>query len=343
MSGGHGANIFKYSKDGKLIDFSSNINPFGPPKGVYENIKENLTLITRYPDVNYKKLHTAVSKYLGADESNISLGNGAMEVIDAIIRLHKKILVFNPCFSEYEKRARTAEKIVIERNLDENFLPDINDLPEDLRDTLVIVTSPHNPSGVALTREGFLELYGNIKRKGGRLLMDEVFYEFAGLDYDLAREIKNYDSLFVVRATTKFFSLPGLRLGYAISNEKEKIDDIIHTWSISGLLENLGDTIFGDGEFVKDSREKLANERERMIEAISKLKGFYPVSGSANFILIKTDYDNGLLFKYFLNKGILIRLCDNFKNLGRKYIRIAVKSPDDNDFLLKILKEFIYE
>lgn len=173
--------------------------------------------------------------------------------------------------------------------------------------------------------------------------MDEVFYEFAGLDYDLAREIKNYDSLFVVRATTKFFSLPGLRLGYAISNEKEKIDDIIHTWSISGLLENLGDTIFGDGEFVKDSRERLANERERMIEAISKLKGFYPVSGSANFILIKTDYDNGLLFKYFLNKGILIRLCDNFKNLGRKYIRIAVKSPDDNDFLLKILKEFIYE
>ena len=103
MSGEHGANIFKYSEDGKLIDFSSNINPFGPPKGVYENIKENLALITRYPDVNYRKLHTAVSKYLGADEGNISLGNGAMEVIDAIIRLHKKILVFNPCFSEYEK------------------------------------------------------------------------------------------------------------------------------------------------------------------------------------------------------------------------------------------------
>lgn len=339
MNKGHGANIFKYSKSGDLLDFSSNINPYGPTERVKNNIREHLDLIARYPDVSYGKLFDVLEKYLGVDKTHISLGNGAMEVIDATISLYENIVIFEPAFMEYEIRARVQKKNIKKINLDSSFKPNVHDLDFDLENTLVIITSPHNPSGVSLSKKEFDEIYEKVSNNGGAILMDEAFHEFSSVDYDLAKEISKYKNLFVVRAATKFFSLPGLRLGYLVSNFKNDIDNHIPTWSVSSLVENLGEDLLLDEEFIISSKVKLAKSRDKLFSELQKIDGIHPLPSDANYILIKTDFDNEVLFQNLLKKGILVRMCDNYANLGHQYIRVAVKKDEDNEKLLKALKE----
>ena len=339
MNKGHGANIFKYSKSGDLLDFSSNINPYGPTERVKNNIREHLDLIARYPDVSYGKLFDVLEKYLGVDKSHISLGNGAMEVIDAAISLYENIVIFEPAFMEYEIRARVQKKNIKKINLDSSFKPNVHDLDFDLENTLVIITSPHNPSGVSLSKKEFDAIYEKVSNNGGAILMDEAFHEFSSVDYDLAKEISKYKNLFVVRAATKFFSLPGLRLGYLVSNFKNDIDNHIPTWSVSSLVENLGEDLLLDEEFIISSKAKLAKSRDKLFLELKKIDGIHPLPSDANYILIKTDFDNEVLFQNLLKKGILVRMCDNYANLGHQYIRVAVKKDEDNEKLLKALKE----
>lgn len=339
MNKGHGANIFKYSKSGDLLDFSSNINPYGPTERVKNNIREHLDLIARYPDVSYGKLFDVLEKYLGVDKTHISLGNGAMEVIDATISLYENIVIFEPAFMEYEIRARVQKKNIKKINLDSSFKPNVHDLDFDLENTLVIITSPHNPSGVSLSKKEFDAIYEKVSNNGGAILMDEAFHEFSSVDYDLAKEISKYKNLFVVRAATKFFSLPGLRLGYLVSNFKNDIDNHIPTWSVSSLVENLGEDLLLDEEFIISSKAKLAKSRDKLFLELKKIDGIHPLPSDANYILIKTDFDNEVLFQNLLKKGILVRMCDNYANLGHQYIRVAVKKDEDNEKLLKALKE----
>lgn len=343
MNSGHGANIFKYSEDGDLLDFSSNINPYGPTKRVKENILEHLDLIERYPDVNYNRLYDALEKYLGVSRDYINVGNGAMEVIDAVITLFDRVVIFHPSFMEYEIRAKVHNKEVLNLNLDENFKPDINLFPNDLKDTLVIVTSPHNPSGKSLEFDEFKEIYSGVTNRGGSVLVDEAFYEFGDFDYDLVKDIKEYKNLFVVRAATKFFSLPGLRLGYVVSNKKEEISNLIPTWSVSTLLENVGEDLFLDEEFINDSKIKNKSERTFLFDKLKEIDGLHPIKSNANYILVKTDYENNLLFEKLLERKILIRLCDNYRNLGQEYIRLAVKTRGNNTKLIEALREIIYD
>lgn len=339
MNKGHGANIFKYSKSGDLLDFSSNINPYGPTERVKNNIREHLDLIARYPDVSYGKLFDVLEKYLGVDKTHISLGNGAMEVIDAAISLYENIVIFEPAFMEYEIRARVQKKNIKKINLDSSFKPNVHDLDFDLENTLVIITSPHNPSGVSLSKKEFDEIYEKVSNNGGAILMDEAFHEFSSVDYDLAKEISKYKNLFVVRAATKFFSLPGLRLGYLVSNFKNDIDNHIPTWSVSSLVENLGEDLLLDEEFIISSKAKLVKSRDKLFLELNKIDGIHPIPSDANYILTKTDFDNEMLFQNLLKKGILVRMCDNYANLGHQYIRVAVKKDEDNEKLLKALKE----
>lgn len=339
MNKGHGANIFKYSKSGNLLDFSSNINPYGPTERVKKNIREHLDLIARYPDVSYGKLFDVLEKYLGVDKTHISLGNGAMEVIDATISLYENIVIFEPAFMEYEIRARVQKKNIKKINLDSSFKPNVHDLDFDLENTLVIITSPHNPSGASLSKKEFDAIYEKVSNNGGAILMDEAFHEFSSVDYDLAKEISKYKNLFVVRAATKFFSLPGLRLGYLVSNFKNDIDNHIPTWSVSSLVENLGEDLLLDEEFIISSKAKLAKSRDKLFLELRKIDGIHPLPSDANYILIKTDFDNEMLFQNLLKKGILVRMCDNYANLGHQYIRVAVKKDEDNEKLLKALKE----
>lgn len=339
----HGANIFEYDKTGDLLDFSSNINPLGTPKIVYEIINRDIKNIERYPDIEYRKLYADISESHQIPADNIAIGNGAIELIDRIISMHDRIIVLDPCFSEYEIRAKVYGKEIFRLNLDRDFRIDFKTLEHcDFKASdLLIVTNPNNPNGRVLEKSEHQKLMEFVKNTGVHLMLDEAFIDFAEVDYNSLDYIS--DQIYVVRAATKFYALPGLRLGIAFSSAENirKLKELIPSWSVSSLLENIG-AIFKDEEYKKTSREYIKREREFLIENLKGFKQIEVQKSDADFILIDLkDLEEEFLFEEFLKRKILIRKCSSYRNLEGNFIRVAVKSRENNIKLIEGFKEII--
>ena len=339
----HGANIFKYAEDGDILDFSSNINPLGPPACVYEIIEENKKNIERYPDIEYRHLMKDISEAFAVDEKKIALGNGAIEVIDRIIFDHNRIIVFDPSFSEYEIRARVYGKEFLPLNLKKDFTIDFEILKnfEFKEGDLLILTNPNNPNGRALNKDEFTRLIGIIKSSPVHLMLDQAFDDFADLQYRAMDYIG--DDIYLIKAATKFYSLPGLRLGMAFSSEKNiaRLRDLVPSWSVGALLENMG-RIFKDQAFKEKSRAYIKEEREFLQGEINKIKGVHAYDSSANFLLINLgQIKEEFIFQEFLKRKILIRKCSSYRNLSGNFIRIAVKDREKNMKIIQVFKEVV--
>jgi threonine-phosphate decarboxylase len=219
----HGGDLLSYSKDfvGRLIDFSSNINPLGYPKGLEESLVSSFTDLMVYPDIKYRKLKKAVAQYLGCDEGEIILGNGAVEIINNLVMLFDRVIVFTPCFSEYIERPRILGKEVLKLPLKEDFSIDIDLIRENISaGDLVILGNPNNPTGRRIPKDLLMDIHELVRSNAAHLLLDEAFYEFCPLDYDSIELFRSSNNICVIRAATKFFALPGIRLGYGFLSSK---------------------------------------------------------------------------------------------------------------------------
>ncbi|MDO5725078.1 MAG: histidinol-phosphate transaminase [Tissierellia bacterium] len=342
----HGADILSYEKyfDGDLIDFSSNINPIGPPKGIENYIFDRLKRLQSYPDAQYRNLKSKLSNYLKADEKNICVGNGAMEIIDMAISRFKRALIFVPAFIEYELRAKFWNLDIEFSNLDHNFEIDFENLKKILKsETLVILGNPQNPSGNIISKEKLLNLYEIIKSKNAYLLLDEAFFEFANLDYDTIELFKKYkfENIGIVRAATKFFALPGVRLGYGVFDEEmaKAITNSQLPWTVNSVAEICAEYIFKDLGYIKESTQNMDYLRAKLFERLKKIKGLRPIKSHSNYILIECEKSEDYYFYELLKRGFIIRRCSNYRNLNGNYIRIAVKNENLNDELIKALEE----
>lgn len=339
----HGANIFKYQGEGKLTDFSSNINPLGAPKIVYEIIERDLKNIERYPDIEYRRLYADLSEAFGTEKQNIAIGNGAIELIDRIISEHDRIIVFDPSFSEYEIRAKVYGKEFIHFDLKEDFSIDferLNNFKFKEKD-LLIITNPNNPNGRLLTADEHKKLIDLTNESQVNLMLDEAFIDFVDVNYNSLEFLS--DKIYVIRAATKFYALPGLRLGILFSSEKniERIRELVPSWSVGSLLENIGE-IFKDEAFKNKTREYIKREREFLLSELAKFKSIKPVKSDADFILIDLGENaEEYIFEEFLKHDILVRKCSSYRNLDGNFIRIAVKSHENNLKLINALEEIL--
>ena len=344
----HGGDLLTYKQhyDGELIDFSSNINPLGPPKGLDRILLSSFKSLESYPDIQYRKLKTSISEYLNCNSKNVLVGNGAVEIINNFIIPAKRVVVMNPAFSEYKKRAIAHEKEVVQLPYRKDFSIDINEITKVLeKDDLLILGNPNNPTGLRIEEEILLEIYKLVSNKGAYLLLDEAFYEFCPPDYDSVEIFKEYDykNIGIIRAATKFFALPGIRLGYAcVSEEKAvEISKIELPWSVNSLADIAGQYIFNDNSYIKNSKDYVAKERNYMLDELSKIQGLTPYNTHTNYILIKLhNLDEEYVFKFFLEKGIVIRKCSSFKVLGNNHVRVAIKDRLNNLQLINIFKIF---
>ena len=338
----HGANIFKYAEDGDILDFSSNINPLGPPDYVYDIIEENVKSIERYPDIEYRSLMADISKAFGVAQNKIAIGNGAIELIDRIIFEHERIIVFDPSFSEYEIRARVYGKEFLPVNLKNDFTIDFEALEKFAfkKGDLLILTNPNNPNGRALKRDEFERLIAIIKGSPAYLMLDQAFDDFADLDYQAMDYID--DDIYLIKAATKFYSLPGLRLGMAFSSEKniKRLRSLVPSWSVGALLENMG-KIFMDQDFKEKSKAYIKMEREFLIDELEKLK-LKTYESAADFLLINLGgREEEDVFQEFLKRKILVRKCSSYRNLEGNFIRVAIKDHEKNTKLIQVLEEII--
>lgn len=339
----HGGDIYNYDKN--LIDFSSNINPLGYPKELDEIIKSSFDDLLKYPDVEYRELRSKIAKYLETDMEYIEVGNGSVEIIDMVISFFKRVFIFEPSFSEYRLRAEVHGLDIVSINLDKSFEFTLDKL-EGLREgDLIIITNPSNPTGKTLTKEILEEIYLKVVDVNAYLLLDEAFFEFSDLDYDSVKFFKKlaYSNVGIVRAMTKFFGLPGIRLGYGVFEKDiiEKFSKKRLPWSVNSFAVNSSDILFNK-DYIDKSFKYVKEAREILFNNLKSIKGISPVESNANFLLLKIDgASEDYIFRELLDRNILVRRCSNYKNLDGTYIRVAVKTRELNEILYKALKEIM--
>lgn len=342
----HGGDLLSYEDhyEGELIDFSSNINPIGVPKGLEELLIDNFKEIEAYPDIKYRKLKRSIGKYLRCHEERVLVGNGAVDLIDSFTKLSKRVLVMTPAFSEYEERALVHHKEVKSIPYKDDFTIDLKSI-EDIveKDDLLILGNPNNPTGLRIDEKALMEIYKIIKSKKANLVLDEAFFEFVPKDYDSIEIFKeyNYENIGIIRAATKFFALPGLRLGYGCTSMelKEKVEKVQMPWRVNCFADLAGQYIFDQEDYIEKSKKYIEVERSYLLEELSKMDGIKAYETHSNYILIKLlNWDEEYVFDFFLKRGIVIRKCSSFNALYSSHIRVAIKDRKNN---MKLVKEFI--
>ena len=352
---GHGANVEQmarmYNKNPKdIIDFSSNINP-NVIQGLEEYILEGLQESRSYPDIKYTNLRNNISQYIDVRPEFIIPGNGATEIIYLLMKsIDKRIAILNPTFSEYERSARLNNLDVINLNLDESneFEIDLNNIKENINkfDSL-FVCNPNNPNGKVKNLEKLLDI---IVDNNKLLIVDETFMEFVEEEekYSLVKYVEKYPNLFILKAVTKFFGLPGIRLGYGLTSNNDIIEKIYNykePWTINSFADTLSNYIFKDQKYIEDSKEYYIDERNFMLSELKSINSIHVYDTDTNFILIKLEDKKSeeLKLQLFKKSNILIRDASNFVNLDESYIRIAIKSHNENQLILKELNRIMGE
>lgn len=353
----HGANVFEIAKNEgieikDIRDFSSNINPLGPSEKALLELKNNLNLLSSYPDVEYIDLKKSISTYATCKSENIVLGLGSTEILkDAINFFAPKIsMILSPCYSEYERELKKISSKIIEYNLEEknNFKIDLDEIIKIIKEEKVeflIFANPNNPTGTILKSQEIEKILNETETK---ILVDETYVEFTDMKvYSSSKLIDFYENLFVVRGTSKFFALPGIRLGYGLSSNDKllkffKEKEIL--WQINSVAEICGKVMFSDEEYIDEVYEFIKSRRDYFYKEISKIKNLKAFESYGNFILVKIlkGLNSKNLREKLMKKGLVIRDCQTFRNLDDSYFRFCLLDDDANKKLLENLK-LIYQ
>lgn len=324
-----------------LLDFSQNINPLGAPPAALEAARKAIfEEAGRYPDVGYRRLREAMGEYLGVDPERILPTNGGAEALFLAARAAVpggKALVLEPTFSEYATAARAAgldptRRVV--RRAEDGFRPDLGSLEEvSTSSSLVFLCNPNNPTGEALPRGEVLALAERVRESGGILVVDEAFVDFAPGASVVADA---GEALYVVRSFTKFFAIPGLRLGCLVCGDPSRLQYFQPSWSVNAAAAAAGVAAVRDAAFAESSVVRTRELRERLFARLGELPGLTPFAGAANFLLVRGP--EGLAAR-LAARGVLVRGCEPFTGLGPGYFRVAVRGLDENERLVAALRE----
>ena len=343
--------------DGPLLDFSASINPLGLPDGLEECLSAAVADLVHYPDPDCTALRTAHTGYTGMPPEWILPGNGASELLHLWFQAEKprRVLLTAPSFLEYERAARLAgsETVWYRLPAENGFRPDWNALTEAL-DALssntdaVVFCNPCNPTSVLSRGPEWHAFLAEASRRNLRVLVDEAFIELtaAGTKDSIAPLVPTLPGLSVLRALTKVFALPGLRIGYLLAAPENlaALRDLQIPWSVNTLAQRAGCMLPQAEPFLASTRAWAAEEPHRMAQALNRLPGWQAVRPDANFILSDirgTGLTAEMLQASLAPHGFLIRNASGFRGLTPYHVRLAVRSRDENDRLLESLQAVI--
>nr|WP_041276455.1 threonine-phosphate decarboxylase CobD [Desulfosporosinus acidiphilus] len=355
----HGGNLRKAQENfgqREFVDLSANINPFGPPQGVWDCLKESLKEIVSYPDPECLALRTTLAGQLGLPLEEIMVGNGAGELIFTIVNALKprKVAIPLPTFSEYERAAYSVGAQV-------SYIPlgaegwngyhfSEEQWKEYLRECdLLFLCSPHNPTGSILQEKTFESILKLSSEMGCKILFDESFFDFLPEgQYKSARSyLTRHKHLIVLYSLTKFYSIPGLRLGaaYASRSMLDRFEGYRDPWSVNVLAQKAGISALMDQSYSRDVRHKIEESRSYFYQQFESL-GFTQLKllpTTVNFSLLEIlDSSISKLIQYLGERGILVRDCRNFAGLEGNFIRVAIKDISAMKKLLEALKAFYF-
>ena len=374
MSNIHGGNIFQFAHEQRIepyevIDFSANINPLGPSQRGLSALEAQLRYISHYPDATNDDVLNAIADTYGMNKDQIAVGNGAAELLYAICRLpgYTGAFVPAPGFSEY-KEALEASQIPV-RDIyyrpreDDNGKPyfevpylALETFAAELKGQdgriIVFLANPNNPDGTLLDKNHIRTVASMLKDANSLLVIDESFIDFVGNDtlqdneHSMRSLVNEFDNIIVVHSFTKFYAVPGLRIGAVFSNPEiiDQLNTYIPTWSVNTLAQAYTESALNDVEYVKRTKQVLSEEQNYMYNALDAISGITVYQPSANFILfhieqegVTADSINEALKKH----NMIIRNCDSYMGLNNQWVRVAIKDHDNNVRLIEKLIDIL--
>jgi threonine-phosphate decarboxylase len=344
--GAHGTLVARSTgaRQDDLLDFSQNINPLGPPPGALEAARAAVTeSSTGYPPLDYPELREALARYLSVPLDRVLPTNGGAEALFLAARVaagrRRRALVLEPTFSEYAAAARAAGMEVVRRTFrvvgDEVRVDAtaLNDL--DAFDA-VFLCNPNNPTGDALDTEPVREILERATAAGAVLILDEAFADFAP---QLTLSGSRNERLLVTRSFTKFFAMPGLRLGALITDDTERARSFQPSWSVNVAAAAAATVAARDSEYAAATLATVEKLRSELSAGLGDLPGLTVFPGVANFLLVRAPRD---LADGLARRGVLVRGCGPFAGLGDEFFRVAVRDAAENARLVKALREELW-
>ena len=328
-----------------FLDFSANINPLGMPEQVLAAAVSGISECSRYPDPYFRKLREKLSVYESISPENIVCGNGAADIIFRLVHAFRpeRAVICIPSFSEYRYALEEVNCQISEHTIraSEDFMlnEEILDLLNKDTDMLFLCT-PNNPTGKLIPPDLLRRISEKCLEKNIILICDECFMPFTGASSDHSLRSCFNENCIVLKAFTKLFAMPGLRLGYALCGSTETAEKLNNTgqfWSVSIPAENAGVAALDVKGWKEKTIEFVTKERGYLMNELRGC-GLEVTEGSANFLLFRARDD---LADLLLKKGIMIRECSDFAGLGKGYFRTAVRTRKENLILVNALKEVL--
>ena len=352
-----------------ILDFSASISPLGPPHSSLAAISSKLGYLKHYPDPNYSELRLALSHFHQVPPEWILPGNGSAELLTYIGREFSQFAataLITPAFGDYYRALAAYDVRVLEfpfslakQNNDQkqgdkedrekiSFAQPLSSLPVMLSNLSLkhglLLNNPHNPTGTLWSRQAILPYLEELPL----VVVDEAFMDFLPPDKEqsLIEMVEKYPNLVILRSLTKFYSMAGLRLGYAIAHPDylRRWEGWRDPWSVNTLAAAAAVAALADRDFQLQTWEWLAPTRYKLFQGLSSLPRLDPLPGAANFLLVRAQHSVTQLQEQLLKKHqILIRNCQSFPELGDNYFRVAVLRNQDNQRLIKALSLVLSE
>jgi threonine-phosphate decarboxylase len=351
----HGGNIFDIARQldadpGTIIDFSASINPLGISQMVRKAVICALDSLVHYPDNTHRELKQALADHHGMSPAKIVVANGSTEIIYHLPAMlpGRRALIISPSFNEYVRSLTQhhweADHFVLKP--ESNFSIDPQALEQALAgdyDALYLC-NPGNPNGTLYPLRVIEQVYSLCIASGTFLVLDEAFMDFSE-GCSAKHMIVQGDNGIVLRSMTKFFGIPGLRLGYALSSSTlaERLDAMGGPWSVNTMALAAGVAALRDVEHNQRTIDYVRQERRSFCEQLSGLKGLKVYPSSANFLLVQLP--EGMtameLRERLMHQHLLIRDCSSFLGLSPQFFRVAVRTAEENQKLLAALRRVL--
>ena len=337
----HGGDIYGGEVE---LDFSANTNPFGTPQGILDAVQAALPEMHRYPDPYCRKLTQAVSDFEGVPKEYILCGNGAADLIYAYCETVRPNLAVElaPTFSEYalglkrvgcrvERFFLTPENDFI---LEDSFLKFL----AERKPEAVFLCNPNNPTGKIIAPELMKKILQFCGKHDTQLFVDECFLDLSDSRESLKQYLATFKNLFILKAFTKSYGMAGIRLGYCLCSDSQLLERMAATsqpWNVSSLAQAAGIAALQEQVFLQKTKDLVAVERQWLKRELEEL-GFRVIPSSVNYLLFQGP---ACLHTKLKAKKIAIRNCDNYFGLGPGWYRIAVRLHEENECLIRAMKE----
>lgn len=366
-SGSHSPSVFQilnlFGRTDKFVDACFLSNPYATDlffKYLESDLISNRSKLREkleyYPSQN-NEISSKLSKHLGVDKSRIFIGNGATEIIQAVlINFVNRVVVNIPTFSPYYEFINEPSSVVFyQMNQNEDFHLNIEEYLRFVNDSKadsIVLINPNNPDGSLINKADLRKIVERNKHLK-TIIIDESFIHFSsdpGEKFDsFANESIEFSNVIIIKSISKDFGIAGVRAGYAIMSDSRvsMLTSNGYLWNSNGLAEYFFDLLSND-EFLREYevvRNKYNILRTSFINSLRQIKGIRVYPSKANFVLIElTNGTSSLDFVIaMLNRfGIYLRVGNDKIGLNGEFIRIAIRDMTTNEFILKALGE-IYD